>query len=185
MRSICVPLILFDVSEPLYRVRTAQGKPGKLREFSDHFYDLRKNSGNFILPDISDQIGGALRINEASKWINGTHSPSTIKALFVKLLYLAPWSELFCCAKPFFRDVSHSFFSSYSRVKFLKISDIFLQTKDSDNAKSISIAEWQEIFGIITTDARQPWTDSCNSYSECLIIYFDYLIIPFDYLIIG
>ena len=63
--------------------------------------------------------------------------------------------------------------------------DILLQTKDSDNAKSISIAEWQEIFGIITADARQPWTDSCDSYSEYLIIYFDYLIIPFDYLIIG
>ena len=61
----------------------------------------------------------------------------------------------------------------------------FLQTKDSDNAKSISTAEWQEIFGIITADALQPWTDSCDSYSEYLIIYFDYLIIPFDYLIIG
>ena len=44
-----------------------QGKPGKLREFSDHFYNLRENSGNFILPNISDQIGGALRINEAIK----------------------------------------------------------------------------------------------------------------------
>ena len=66
-----------------------QGKPGKLREFSDHFYNLRENSGNFILPNISDQIGGALRINEASKRINGTHSP-TIISLFVKLLYLAP-----------------------------------------------------------------------------------------------
>ena len=44
-----------------------QGKPGKLREFSDHFYNLRENSGNFILPNISDQIGGALRISEASK----------------------------------------------------------------------------------------------------------------------
>ena len=85
-----------------HRVRTAQGKPGKpgkrdffekiqgkLREFSDHFYNLRENSGNFILPNISDQIGGALRINEASKRINGTHSP-TIISLFVKLLYLAP-----------------------------------------------------------------------------------------------
>ena len=47
----------------------------KVREFSDHFYNLRKNSGNFILPNISDQMGGALRINEASKLINGTHSP--------------------------------------------------------------------------------------------------------------
>ena len=44
-----------------------QGKPGKLREFSDHFYNLRKNSGNFILPTISDLIGGAIRISEASK----------------------------------------------------------------------------------------------------------------------
>ena len=77
------------------------------------------------------------------------------------------------------------FFSSFSREKYLKILDIFWQTKDSDNAKSISIAEWQEIFGIITADARQPWTDLCDSYSEYLIIYFDYLIIPFDYLIIG
>ena len=43
-----------------------QGKPGKLREFSDHFYNLRENSGNLILPNISDQIGGAIRISEAS-----------------------------------------------------------------------------------------------------------------------
>ena len=41
-----------------------QGKPGKLREFSDHFYNLRGNSGNFILPNISDQIGGPLKIIE-------------------------------------------------------------------------------------------------------------------------
>ena len=34
-----------------------QGKPGKLREFSDHFYNPRENSGSFILPNISDQIG--------------------------------------------------------------------------------------------------------------------------------
>ena len=61
----------------LSRVRTAQGKPGwkkglfeknqgkpgKLREFSDHFYNLGENSGNFILPNISDQIGCTLRIN--------------------------------------------------------------------------------------------------------------------------
>ena len=52
-----------------------------------------------------------------------------------------------------------------------------LQTKDSDNAESISIAEWQEIFGIITADACQPWTDPCDCYSEYLIIYFDYLVI--------
>ena len=44
-----------------------QEKPGKLREFSDHFYNLRENSGNFILPNISDQISDAIRINEASK----------------------------------------------------------------------------------------------------------------------
>ena len=94
--------ILYQLGKIMYRVRTAQGKPGKrdffekiqgkpgkLREFSDHFYNLRENSGNFILPNISDQIGGALRINEASKRINGTHSP-TIISLFVKLLYLAP-----------------------------------------------------------------------------------------------
>ena len=61
----------------IYRVRMAQrkpgkrdfleknqGKPGKLREFSDHFYNLRENLGNFILPNISDQIDCALRINE-------------------------------------------------------------------------------------------------------------------------
>ena len=65
---------------PEDRVRTAQGKPGKrdfleknqgkpgkVKEFSDHFYNLRENSGKFILPNISDQIGGTLRINEASK----------------------------------------------------------------------------------------------------------------------
>ena len=44
-----------------------QGKHGKLRELSDHFYNLRENSGNFILPNISDQIGGTLRINEYRK----------------------------------------------------------------------------------------------------------------------
>ena len=38
---------------------------------------------------------------------------------------------------------------------------------------------------LLLADARQPWTDLCDSYSEYLIIYFDYLIIPFDYLIIG
>ena len=59
----------------------------------------------------------------------------------------------------------------------------FLQTKESNNAESISIAEWQEIFGIIIADARQPWTDSCDSYFEYLIIYFDCLIIPFDCLL--
>ena len=68
------------VRSMLFRVRTAQGKPGKsekrdffeknqvkpgkFREFSDHFYNLRDNSGNFILPNISDQIGGAPRIDE-------------------------------------------------------------------------------------------------------------------------
>ena len=124
------------------RVRTAQGKPGKrdflkksqgepgkLREFSDHFYNLRENSWNFILPNVSDQIGGAIRISEASKWINGTHSPSTIISLFVKLLYVAPWSGLFCCAKPFFMMFLIHFFSSYSREKFLKILDIFCRQK--------------------------------------------------------
>ena len=77
------------------------------------------------------------------------------------------------------------FFSSYSRENFLTTLDIFLQTNDSDNGESIPIAEWQEIFGIITADAHQSWTDSCDSYSEYLIIYFDYLIIPFDDLITG
>ena len=27
-------------------LKKRQGKPGKLREFSDHFYNLRENSGN-------------------------------------------------------------------------------------------------------------------------------------------
>ena len=150
-----------------------QGKPGKLREFSDHFYNLRENSGNFILPNISDQIGGALRINEASKWINGTHSPSTIISLFVKLLYLTPWSGLFCSLKSFFHDVSHSFFSSYSREKFLKILDIFLRTKDSDNAKSISVAEWQKYLELLL-----PTLDGfMNIWLFILIIWLFLLII--------
>ena len=93
------------------------------------------------------------------------------------------WVVLLCQA--IFYDVSHSFFSSYNREKVLKILDILLQTKDSDNAESISIAKWQGIFGIITAIACQTWTHSCDSYSEYLIIYFDYLIIPFDYLITG
>ena len=82
--------------------------------------------------------------------------------------------DLGCSAAPshFFMMFLIHFFSSYSHEKFLKILDTFLQKKDSDNAKSISIAEWQEIFGIIIADACQPWTDSCDSYSEYLIIYF-------------
>ena len=48
-------------------LKKKQGKPGKLREFSDHFYNLKENSGNFILPNIFDQVGGAYRINEVSK----------------------------------------------------------------------------------------------------------------------
>ena len=36
-----------------------------------------------------------------------------------------------------------------------------------------------------TGDARQPWRDSHDCYSEYLIIHFDYLIILFDCLIIG
>ena len=61
---------LFHIILTLFRVRTAQGKPGKrdflgknqgkpgkLREFSDRFYNFRENSGNFTLPNISDQIG--------------------------------------------------------------------------------------------------------------------------------
>ena len=51
-----------------------QGKPGKLREFSDHFYNLRENSGNVILPNISDQIGGAIRINAPSHFYDVSHS---------------------------------------------------------------------------------------------------------------
>ena len=180
------------------RVRTAQGKPAK-RDFFEKksgktwktqgifwpFLQPQGNSGNFILPNISDQIGAALRINEASKWINGTHSPLTIIPLFVKLLYLAPWSGLFCCVKPFFHDISHSFFCELQPWEVFENFRYFLQTKDSDNAESISIAKWKEIFGIVIADARQTWTDSCYSYSEVLIIYFDYLTVPFDYLIIG
>ena len=37
-----------------------QRKAGKLWEFSDHFYNLMEKSGNFILPNISDQIGNVL-----------------------------------------------------------------------------------------------------------------------------
>ena len=40
------------------------GKPGKLRELPNHFYNLREHSGNSVSPNISDQIGCALRINE-------------------------------------------------------------------------------------------------------------------------
>ena len=48
-------------------------------------------------------------------------------------------------------------FSSSSRLKFLKMLDIFFAdkmaaNKDSGNAKSTSIAEWQEIFGNIVND---------------------------------
>ena len=38
-----------------------EGQPGKLREFSDYIFTT---SGNFILPNISDQIGGALRMKK-------------------------------------------------------------------------------------------------------------------------
>ena len=48
-------------------LKKKSGEPGKLREFSDYFYNLREKSGNFILPNISGQIGDALRINEANK----------------------------------------------------------------------------------------------------------------------
>ena len=63
---------IMATSHDLNRVRTAQGKPGKpgkrdffeknqgkpgkLREFSDHFYNLRENSGNFFLSNISSFI---------------------------------------------------------------------------------------------------------------------------------
>ena len=89
--------------------------------------------------------------------------------------------DLGCSAAPshFFLMFFIHFFSSYSREKFLKILDTFLQTKDSDNAKSISIAEWQEIFGINTIDACQPWTDSCDSYFEYLNIIFILIICLF------
>ena len=63
------------------------------------------------------------------------------------------------------RRVFGSYKSDYERL--------FVET----NTSSLQI-------GRITTDARQPWTDSCHFYSEYLIIHFDYLIIPFDYLII-
>ena len=49
----------------------------------------------------------------------------------------------------------------------------------------------RQSFSTFTADARQPWTNSRDCYSEYLfiqfeylIIHFDYLIIPFDYLII-
>ena len=73
-------------------------------------------------------------------------------SLPVKLLYMAPWSGRSACAKPFwyfFMTFLLHFFSSYSREKFLKILDIFFAdkmaaNKESDNAESISIAEWQK-----------------------------------------
>ena len=53
--------------------------------------------------------------------------------------------------------VSHTIFSRYSREKVLKILDVIFAdkiaaNKDSDNPESISIAEWQEIFGNIDND---------------------------------
>ena len=47
----------------VYRVRTAQGKPGKPGK-RGFWGKIRENSGNFILLNISNQIGCALRINE-------------------------------------------------------------------------------------------------------------------------
>ena len=44
--------------------RTSSGKTWNTQKFSNHFYHLRENSENFILPNISDQIGCALRINK-------------------------------------------------------------------------------------------------------------------------
>ena len=38
---------------------------------------------------------------------------------------------------------------------------------------------------MFTANASQPWKDSCDCYSEYLIIHVDYFIIPFDYLIMG
>ena len=57
------------------RVGTAHGKPGKIREilensesfltiFTNNKKRLRENSGNIILSNIFDEIGGALRIYE-------------------------------------------------------------------------------------------------------------------------
>ena len=43
------------------------GKTWKTQGIFRPFLQPQGNSGNFILPNISDQIGGALRINEASK----------------------------------------------------------------------------------------------------------------------
>ena len=70
--TIILMLWNFSFRIGYYRVRTAQGKPGKpgkrdlfeknqgkpgkLREFSYHFYNLRENSGNFIVSNISSFI---------------------------------------------------------------------------------------------------------------------------------
>ena len=54
----------------LNMVRTAQGKPGKPGKGTfqkKKFRENLENVGNFILRNISDQIGGALRINEQIK----------------------------------------------------------------------------------------------------------------------
>ena len=46
-------------------------------------------------------------------------------------IYLGPWSGLFCCPKPFFNDVSHSFFFELQPWEVFENFRYFLQTKDS------------------------------------------------------
>ena len=47
------------------------------------------------------------------------------------------------------------------------------------------IAHWKNFTQLcncfITTDAYQPWTDSCDCYFAYLIIHFDYSFPLFDY----
>ena len=44
-----------------------QGKPGKLREFSNHFHNLWEKSGNFILSNIS-----SFKSNQTNVLLTGT-----------------------------------------------------------------------------------------------------------------
>ena len=77
----------------------------------------------------------------------------------VKLLCMGPWSELFCMRQAilvFFMMFLIHFFELQlwevsENFKYF-FADKMVVNKNSDNAKSISIAEWQEIFGNIDND---------------------------------
>ena len=68
-----IDIKLLIVGTVFVQLRKNLGKPGKgtflkrIRENlenSGNFLTIFKTSGNFLLPNISDQIGGALRINQ-------------------------------------------------------------------------------------------------------------------------